>query len=72
MQSHPKHSLPFEGFARLDQVLGVVPVSRSTWWKGVKDGRYPAAVKLGPRMTAWRCEEIRALISDLTAGVRHE
>lgn len=40
---------------------GVVPVSASTWWEGVRTGRYPAPVKLGG-VTAWRVEDIRALI----------
>ena len=54
--------LPATGFVRLPQVLAVYPVSRSTWWNGVKDGRFPAGVKLGPRTTAWRVEDIRKLI----------
>ena len=40
----------------------LIPVSKTTWWQGVKDGRYPAAVKLSERCTAWRVEDIRALI----------
>lgn len=55
-------SLPEVGFLRLPQVLALVPVSRSTWWAGVKTGRYPTPVKLGPRITAWRVEDIRDLI----------
>jgi predicted DNA-binding transcriptional regulator AlpA len=54
--------LPGTGFLRLPQVLKLVPVSRSTWWAGVRDGRYPASVKLGARITAWRAEDIRGLI----------
>ena len=54
--------LPFEGFIRLREVLRVFPVSKSTWWAGVKTGRYPKAVKLGPHTTAWRVEDIRRLI----------
>nr|WP_244470515.1 AlpA family phage regulatory protein [Microvirga vignae] len=42
---------------------GPIPVSKSTWWAG-KDGRYPKPVKLGPRITAWRVEDIRALIAE--------
>lgn len=57
------NALPAEGYARLPQVLAVIPVSKSTWWAGVKSGRYPAPVKLGPRTTAWRVEAIRALIA---------
>lgn len=44
---------------------GVVPFSRSTWWNGVKAGKYPAPVKLGPRITAWKVEDIRALIDSI-------
>lgn len=55
-------SLPSTGFVRLPAVLAVIPVSKSTWWAGVKTGRYPKPVKLGQRITAWRAEDIRALI----------
>jgi predicted DNA-binding transcriptional regulator AlpA len=66
------HQLPPTGYLRLSQIVGdakahppipaIIPVSRSTWWAGVKAGRFPAPVKLGPRITAWRVEDIRALI----------
>ena len=65
--------IPAQGFLRLTQIIGnpkakppipaIIPVSRSTWWQGVKDGRYPQPVRtLGQRITAWRAEDIRALI----------
>ena len=57
--------LPETGYVRLKQVLNVIPVSKSTWWAGVKSGRFPKSIKLGPRITVWRAEEIRALIEDL-------
>ena len=50
------------GFLRLPQVLSLYPVSKSTWWKGVAEGRYPKPVKLGERATAWRAEDILTLI----------
>jgi prophage regulatory protein len=59
--------LPNTGFVRLPGILapnGPIPVSKSTWWAGIKDGRYPKPVKLGPRITAWRVEDIRSLISE--------
>ena len=56
-------TVPDVGFMRIGQVLAVIPVGKSTWWQGVREGRYPAAVKLGPRTTCWRVEDIRALIS---------
>jgi hypothetical protein len=62
---HTHHNLPRTGFVRLSDIIGPgrpIPVSRSTWWEGVRQGRYPKPVKLGPRITAWRVEDIRTLI----------
>ena len=56
-------TLPAEGLVRLPLVLKVYPVSRSGWFAGVKSGRFPASVKIGPRAVAWRVEDIRALIA---------
>jgi len=63
-------SLPDTGFVRLSAILapvGPIPVGRSTWWDGVKTGRFPKPIKLGPRTTAWRVEDIRALVERLAA-----
>lgn len=49
-------------------IVGVFPCGRSTWWAGVRDGRFPQPVKLGPRITAWRAEDIRKLIEQLGQG----
>lgn len=55
--------LPQTGFVRLPVVLRVIPVSKSTWWAGVRAGKYPQPVKsLGKRITAWRVEDIRRII----------
>ena len=56
------------GLLRLPQVLELVPVSKSTWWAGVASGRFPKSVKIGPRTTAWRAEDIYQLLEDLSAG----
>ena len=58
-------ALPATGFVRLSSILGPtgpIPVSKSTWWAGVRSGRFPKPVKLGQRITVWRVEDIRALI----------
>ena len=60
------NTLPETGFLRLPQVLRVFPVSRSVWWAGVKSGRFPKSIKISTNITAWRVEDIRALI-DTTA-----
>lgn len=59
------NDLPRTGFLRLSAIIapnGPIPVSKSTWWAGVKTGRYPRPVKLSTRVTAWRVEDIRAFI----------
>jgi prophage regulatory protein len=48
-------------YLRLWQVLERIPVSKSTWWNGVKVGIFPKSVKLSPRVTVWREEEIDAI-----------
>ncbi len=55
-------AIPTTGFLRLPQVLSFIPISKSSWWDGVKDGRFPKPVKLGKRMTAWRAEGIAMLV----------
>jgi len=70
------YKLPETGFLRLSQIIGnpkakppipaVIPVSKSTWWKGVATGRYPQPVRtLGARITAWRVEDIFALVEQV-------
>ncbi len=64
------------GFIRLDQIIGnqnrgicgLIPVGRTTWYQGIKDGRYPKPVHLSERCVAWRAEDINALIKQLSSG----
>lgn len=76
-------TLPETGYLRLPQIIGrpaskgkpaipaIIPVSRSTWWAGVKSGRYPQPTRLlGQRITAWRVEDVRALIGLASDSVR--
>jgi len=63
-------SIPTTGFLRLSQVLAIVPISKSAWWAGCKTGRFPKPVKLGPRTTAWKAEDIAALVKQLGEEAR--
>lgn len=75
-------ALPETGYLRLVDIVGrkadpkrnrpaipaLIPVGRSTWWSGVRSGRYPKPTRaLGERITAWRVEDIRALIESAAA-----
>ena len=62
-------------FLRLKQIEGdpnaeppiapIIPISKSSWWAGVKAGLYPEPLKIGPNTTVWREDEVRALVEDL-------
>lgn len=63
--------LPEAGFVRLRTIVGpngIIPVSRSSWYAGIKEGRYPKPVRIGPRVSAWRVSDIRALIQRCERG----
>lgn len=45
--------------------MELFPISKSAWWQGCRTGRYPKPVKLGPRTTVWRAEDIKALIESV-------
>ena len=62
---HTRPELPETGFVRLPQILALIPISRSAWWAGVREGKFPQGIKLGSKTTVWRAEAIRALINQL-------
>ena len=45
-------------------IKGIIPISRSGWWHGVKTGRFPAPIKLSPRVTCWRKSDIKRIIKE--------
>ena len=55
-------------FLRLPQVLELIPISKSAWWQGCKEGRFPKPIKLGPRTSAWRSSDIRAAFPAIRSG----
>lgn len=73
-------SLPEIGFVRLAQIVGnskakppippLIPISASSWWNGVRSGKYPQPMKFGPKTTVWRVADIRALIEAGAPGVK--
>jgi len=62
--------LPETGFVRLAQIIGdkkrdippLLPISKTTWWKGIHEGRFPKPIKIGPRVSVWLVEDIKALM----------
>ena len=45
-----------------NSTVGYLPISKSAWWSGVAEGKYPQPIKLGPKTTCWRESDILALI----------
>jgi len=66
-----KHE-PLHTYLRLTEILGdpkgdpptqgLLPISKSAWWDGIKEGRYPAPYKIGKRSVAWRLDDIQSLL----------
>jgi prophage regulatory protein len=62
-------SIMHAGFLRLPHIIGdakkgvppLIPVSRSTWYAGIKAGRYPKPVSLSEGIAVWRAVDIDAL-----------
>ena len=45
----------------------LIPVSRATLWRMIKNGKFPAPHKLGPNTSAWNCGEVRSYLKGITA-----
>jgi predicted DNA-binding transcriptional regulator AlpA len=58
-----KTELPETGLVRLSTILAVIPVSKSTFYAWIAAGKVPRPVRLGSRISAWRVEDIRALLN---------
>jgi predicted DNA-binding transcriptional regulator AlpA len=66
----PEQREDTEKLVRLKYVLEIIPVSPATWWNGVKSGKFPKGIKLGPKTTCWRLSEIIALAEKGTGESR--
>ena len=47
-------------YVRVNQLTKLIPISKASVWRKVKEGTFPKPVKLGERITAWRMDEIEA------------
>lgn len=62
-------------FLRLKHIIGdykvtptipaIIPISKTTWWDGVKKGKYPKFFKIEGNTTVWRSDEIQKLVDNL-------
>lgn len=65
MNTTTEYKLPETGFVRQRELIpNIIPISRTTLWRKIKDGLFPAPIKLTANTIAWRVEEVRAWIAD--------
>lgn len=65
--------LPETGVVRLAEFLPLLPISRSTWWAGVKTGRYPKAIHYAEKnITVWKVEDIRVVVKATIAELKEK
>ena len=55
---------PEMGFLRVKHIIQLIPVGESTWWRWVAEGKAPAPIKLGPKTTVWRLEDINKFMKE--------
>lgn len=65
MQNNDQKSL---GYMRLPQILSIIPISKSAWYNGINDGKFPKPIKLGPRTSAWKRSDIKQLLEKFENG----
>lgn len=58
--------LPSTGYIRQSLLVRYIPFSSATLWRRVKDGSFPAPVKLSPNVTAWDVTKVREWMQSLT------
>lgn len=51
---------PSLGFYRVDQIIGLLGISKSTWWLWVQNGKAPKGHKLSRNVTVWKRADIHA------------
>lgn len=63
MSATAEYTLPATGFIRQKQLIpAIIPFSRTTLWRKVKEETFPAPVRISAGAVAWRVEEVRAWI----------
>jgi predicted DNA-binding transcriptional regulator AlpA len=50
-------------YIRINQLIQTLPISKATIWRKVKQGTFPAPVKLSVAITAWRTTDIEAWLN---------
>ncbi len=58
-------TMPEFGFLRLPDVLKIIPVSPSTWYNGIRAGRFPKGIKITGNIVGWKVSDIKNLVQKI-------
>ena len=61
-------TIPANGFLRLNQVLQFIPIGKTAWYAGIKEGRFPKPIQHSARTAVYRAQDIAALIDKISQG----
>ena len=50
-------------YIRINQLIQTLPISKASIWRKVKQGTFPAPVKLSVGITAWRTTDIETWLN---------
>ena len=52
----------------LKEIVALTGISKTSWWEGVKQGRYPKPLEGLGHVRRWAAKDIRALLSEAKRG----
>lgn len=55
-------------YIRINQLIQTLPISKASIWRKVKQGTFPAPVKLSVGITAWRTADIEIWLNQCDRG----
>lgn len=59
--------LPPQGVCRAKQILQLIPVGKTTFYKMVREGDFPKPIRMGENISVWRNADVLAWLEQLEA-----
>ena len=60
-----KNAITGETLLRVDEVVCMLPIGKTSFLEGVKSGKFPQPLRLTPRRPVWKKTDIDSLLSAL-------
>lgn len=57
-------SLPREGFTRINTAMALCGMSRTTIWRRMAEGKFPASMRISPKVSVIRNAELLDWLAD--------